>query len=257
MKKTLVMLACAALVAPAFADGEIQPVVIDLFTASGSSLVSSTGVLIGGNSHTGSSTESSAITANATYATLSAAITTDLKWYADRDQSNVDNGALPSPNTATLVTDGPGAASGHVGAIAFSYTLSQSLVSSLVSDTTISLAFDVSVSGGNNNQKNQAIAARLMSAYGSSDIVTYSNTEGVNTAPAKLTVTLNEDVVNSMIASGTSQKLILLVSDTDNISGTNEAWRLSSMKLSYVPEPATATLSLMVLAGLAARRKRR
>lgn len=70
---------------PAFADEEVQPIVIDLFTTPGSSLVSSTGVLIGGNAHTGSSTESSAITADATFATLAATITTDLKWYADRD----------------------------------------------------------------------------------------------------------------------------------------------------------------------------
>lgn len=168
----------------------------------------------------------------------------------------MDNGALPSPNTATLVTDGPGAASLHVGAIAFSYTLSQGLVSTLKPDTTISIAFNVSVSGGNNNSNEQAIAAQLLSAVGSSNIVTYTNTEKTSTAPAALTMTLDETAVNSMIASGTSQKLIVLISDTDNISGTNEAWRFSSMKLSYTPEHATATLSLLALAGLAARRRR-
>lgn len=141
-------------------------------------------------------------------------------------------------------------------AIAFSYTLPETLVCTLKPDTTISIAFKVAVSGGNNNRNDQGIVAQLMSAFGTSELVTYTNSGKTSTAPATLTMTLNEAAINSMIASGSAQKLILLITDTDNISGTNEAWRISSMKLSYIPESAASSLSLLTLAALSARRKR-
>lgn len=253
MKNSLFLLAFAA--APVFAAGDT--IVMDLFTAPGSNLVSTSGVVIGSNQKTPGTLASSSVTAGADYATLNSALTQDLTWYSNvgpNTQTNIGD-IVAAAGAVTIVTDGPNG-SGRVSGAAFAVTLGADIVSSLKPDSEMTLTFDISVTTGNNNDPGQSLNAQMLTSAGVSDVFTYSNTGKKATAPASATLTLDSTTVAALAASQQQQKIIVLFSDTAVTGGTNEGWTVSNLKLHYAPEPATATLSLLALAALASRRKR-
>lgn len=246
---------------------------LNLGTLEGSGLISygsgesATGVVIGSNSKTGGVVAHSSVVHGATYSTLTPILSSNLTWYSNvgstTDGTNITdinavNGA------ATIVTDGPGGTS-RVSAAAFAYTLTSSVISTLDTSKSITLSFKVSVSGGNNSSKTQSIEFSLLSSAGSADSVSYTNTNGKNTAETEVTLTLSSAMVQLLAQPGddqtiADQKLIFIASDSSITAGTNEAFTIKDIKLKYsttVPEPATATLSLLALAGLCVRRRRR
>lgn len=237
---------------------------LNLGTLEGSGLISSSGVLIGSNQKTTDVTQSNSVTNSATYVTLNTALTNDLVWYSNiGPTSSTDIGTehVPGPisGAVSIVTDGPNT-SQAVSAAAFSYTLTSSVLATLDTSKFITLSFNVYVSAGNNNQKTQSLKFDLLSSVGSAGAVTYTNTNGVNTDSKDVTLTLSSETVASLVETGVDQKLIFVASDPTIVTGTNEAFTIKDIKLKYsttVPEPATATLSLLTLVGLCVRRRRR
>ncbi|MGN0811183.1 MAG: PEP-CTERM sorting domain-containing protein [Akkermansia muciniphila] len=247
---------------------------LNLGTLEGSGLISYdsgesvTGVVIGSNAKTGGTTQSNSVVHGAGYATLSNTITNNLVWYSNIGSSTTTDisGINAVDNSATIVTDGPSSSNAKVSAAAFGYTLTSSVLATLDTSKSITLNFKVYVSGGNNNKDGQNITFNLLSSVGDSNTFTYANgtkNDGgtvIIAAEADVVLTLSSDKVQLLAATGVDQKLIFVASDSNIISGSNEAFTIKDIKLKYsttVPEPATATLSLLALAGLCVRRRRR
>lgn len=246
---------------------------LNLGTLEGSGLISygsgesATGVVIGSNSKTGGVVADSSVVHGATYSTLTPILSSNLTWYSNvgstTDGTNI-TGINAVDGAATIVTDGPGGTS-RVSAAAFAYTLTSSVISTLDTSKSITLSFKISVSGGNNNYKTQSIEFGLLSSAGSADSVSYTNTNGTNTAETEVTLTLSSAMVQLLAQPGddqtiADQKLIFIASDSSITAGTNEAFTIKNINLKYsttVPEPGTATLSLIALAGLCSRRRRK
>lgn len=237
-------------------------VTLNLGTLSGSGLTTSSGVVIGSDAKTSGTTQDSSVVNDATYSTLSGVITSDLVWYSNiGSTSATDIGGISAVgNAATIVTDGPNTAKA-VSAAAFAYTLSSSVLATLDTSKSITLSFNVYVSGGNNaeGKRSQYIQFALLTSNGSSTTYTYANTDGTGTAAADVTLTLSSAQVTALAEAKVDQKLIFVASDTEIVTGTNEAFTIKDIKLNYttVPEPTTATLSLLALVGLCSRRRRR
>lgn len=232
---------------------------IDLGKTEGSSIVSSTGVVIGSNAKTSGTIQSDDVVYGATYTTLSSAIGRGLTWYSNIGFSSDTNigDISPTANAVTIVTDGPNISQAVTGA-AFAYTLSAQTVADLDIAKGLSVSFDIKVGSGNNNNTAQSVNVQLLTAFGDSNTFSYSNPNKTETPSGTATLTLDSDILTQLSQSGTDQELIFFVSDPSTVTGTNEGWTISNIKLSYsvVPEPATATLSLFALAGLAFRRRR-
>lgn len=245
---------------------------LNLGTLEGSGLISygsgesATGVVIGSNSKTGGVVANPSVVHGATYSTLTPILSNNLTWYSNvgstTSYTNI-TGIKAVDGAATIVTDGPSGYS-TVSAAAFAYTLTSNVLSTLDTSKSITLSFKVSVSGGNNS-KTQSIQFGLLSSAGSADTVSYTNTNGTSTAETEVTLTLSSAMVQLLAQPGddqtiADQKLIFIASDPSITAGTNEAFTIKDIKLKYsttVPEPATATLSLLALAGLCVRRRRR
>lgn len=242
MKKTLFMLACAALVAPAFAvEGEYYTKAITLPSSSIHWNKTSAG-----SGTTGWSDASSTINipATAVYGTLVAApnATTDVIYYG------CANGA-------------PGYGSGDV---------------SITTSADKSISFNTVGRGGNAGEF-VALTLSIESIMGEADASHHTLSELVFTFTNDITkgaysawgYTLGDSEVTALSAAAATQAgentisldgadlegmdRIIFVIGNDKV---NTQVTGLSVKATFAPEPATATLSLLALAGLCARRRR-
>lgn len=200
-----------------------------------------------------------AITSSSTYSELNNQLLTEDEWYISNGFNTNVGGYTANEGAITLIAGGPpSAGNSAVGAIKFTVT-----AGALYECTgALTLSFDICLTSAGNPQKNHEFTFSLLSRdYTVS--TTYNSKEGSNLLSATTTttasLTLTEEQVAAMKQSEKNQTLILLVS-TNNITGSNKGVLMSNFQLqgvSLVPEPATATLSLLALAGLAVRRRRK
>ena len=104
------------------------------------------------------------------------------------------------------------------------------------------------VEGAFNNNSVATISGSTILDADSNVILTLNISSTAMTTPSSATTTIN-------LGKNFALNQIKLGADGPN-SNVN-TWVVSNMTVSYIPEPATATLSLLALAGLAARRRRK
>ncbi|MDO4410136.1 MAG: PEP-CTERM sorting domain-containing protein [Akkermansia sp.] len=190
------------------------------------------------------------------YSDLSNLFTNTNTWYVNGTCNfNVGytNKDTITPNGVSLIAGGPKADSAN-GGIAF--TLSADLLANFIGDLTLS--FDASRVAGNNNT-NHEIKFGFITSEGSYVSSVYNTKTGDNllTDSPNVKLTLSSDIVESLKNQGTDQKVIL-VAETNQVTGSNSIVMMNNFALDgeMVPEPATASLSLLGLAALMIRRRR-
>jgi hypothetical protein len=259
MKKTIISLLALAGVAAA-----AEVLTLDL------SALNSPGTLIGGDSSTALTT-SSAFDNTTDYATLTGLFTETGKWYASYGYNNnintsTGNGVPSSALGAVLVAGGP-VQNGRstIGGIEFTLTAAQLAQF----DGPLTLSFEVAHHYGNDN-KNHQISFYLLTGAVTLTSEIYNSKSGSNLLEessvaqspfSTVSLAYTADQVDAMKATGKDQTFAF-VAYTDAINGSNTGFLMKNFQMSgfaapAVPEPTTATLSLLALAGLAARRRRK
>lgn len=248
MKKTLITL--LALVGVAGADTVSLTVLNDTY----GSVIGGQDGTYGGTVSLNVTKASDSISANSDYATLTTLLTENNKWYVGAGTYNV--GGFSTDTTGViLVAGGPNTPSAS-GAIKFS--LSEATLAQY--EGPITLSFDVLLSGGN-NKKNHTFSFTLMNSTWAASAI-YNSKEGANLLSdenkTRVELTMGAEQVGAMQAAGGDHTFVLLAA-TNNVTGSNRGVLMNNYQMSgkLVPEPTTATLSLLALAGLAARRRRK
>ncbi len=252
MKKTIVALMALAGVAAA------ETLTFDL------SSLNTTNTLIGGGNNNALVTLSSFDDAT-DFATLTNLFAETGKWYASSGYNvNVGTADVPgSNNGVVLVAGGPGGnGRSTIGGIEFSLTSTE--LAKVEGPLTFS--FDVAHHYGN-DKKNHQFTFFLLTESVRLTSSTYNSKSGDNllvesatTQSPFYTVTLafTANEVDAMKATGQDQTFAF-VAYSDSVNGSNTGVLMKNFQMSgqVIPEPTTATLSLLALAGLAARRRRR
>jgi len=216
--------------------------------------------LIGGASNTAAVT-TEAFDNTTQFDSLTTLIVNSDTWYASHGyNNNVGTGHVSANADGTvLVAGGPdGSGRSTIGGIKFSLTSTQ--LSKV--DGPLTFSFDIARHAGNNNSNHQ-ITFYLRTDTTTLTSLTYNSKTGDNllkadstTTPVKLSFTAEE--VKAMQATGVDQTFVF-VAYTDAVNGSNTGVLMKNFQMSgkLAPEPATATLSLLALCGLAVRRRRK
>ena len=220
--------------------------------------------LIGGSSNNALITSSS-FDSSTDFSTLTSLFTETGKWYASNGyNNNVGTADVPGSNDGVvLVAGGPGGSGrSTIGGIEFS--LSAVELAEVCGPITFS--FDVAHHYGNDNKNHQFTfyllteSVRLTSSTYNSKSGDNLLVESATTQSPFYTVTLafTDDEVDAMKATGKDQTFAF-VAYSDAVNGSNTGALMKNFQMSgqVIPEPASATLSLLALAGLAVRRRRK
>lgn len=255
MKKTLITLLALCGVATA------ETLTLDLAS------LNAPNTLIGGNSNSALVT-SAAFDNTTNFSTLTELFTESGKWYASAGYNNnintsTGNGVPSSTDGVVLVAGGPsGSGRSTIGGIEFSLTSSQ--LSQV--DGPLTFSFEIAHHYGNDN-KNHQVSFYLVTDAVTLTSPTYNTKEGDNLLVESstsaspfysVTLSFNAEQVAAMQATGEDQTFAF-VAYSDAVNGSNTGVLMKNFQMSgeMVPEPTTATLSLLALAGLAARRRRK
>lgn len=231
MKKTLFMLACAALVAPAFADEEVQPITLTNPPASDF-------IWVPGSNGSGITTTMGAEAVQGIINAIPAG--SDLiGWFGGTGQgyaqSAYDEIHITSDNSFTFCSR---------PALTGEYVMMGVALPGPAESVTLSFTAD------------KYIGYALFAYDGTTvtEIMPKAVTNTNKTSGATISVT--KDFEGADLAPSTL--FVLWSSKPDNATSVagGQTITVSNIKVEYVPEPATATLSLLALAGLAARRRR-
>ena len=226
--------------------------------------LNSPGTLIGGTDNNALVT-SDTFDNTTNFTTLSSLLAENGKWYASNGyNSNVGTGDVRDSNLgAVLVAGGPGGSGrSTIGGIKFS--LSSTDLAKI--DGPLTFSFDLAHHYGNDN-KNHQFTFYLLTNDVTLTSETYNSKEGNNLLVESATtqspfytvnLTFTADQVDAMKATGEDQTFAFVAySDAVNGSNTGALMKDFQMSAQAIPEPTTATLSLLALAGLAARRRRK
>lgn len=252
MKRTLIAL--VALAGVAMAD----TITFDL------AALNAPNTLIGGQSSTALTT-TEAFDNTTSYVTLTGLLTESNKWYASSGYNNninttTGNGVPSSSDGVVLVAGGPsGSGRSTIGGIEFSLTASE--IAQV--DGPLTFSFNAAHHYGNDNLNHQftfilmSESVTLTSAVYNSKAGSNLLEEGAET-PLTIELAFSAEQVDAMKATNADQTFAFVVY-SNAINGSNTGVLMNNFTMSgqRVPEPTTATLSLLALAGLAARRRRR
>lgn len=197
------------------------------------------------------------ISASSTYTDLvtNGVLAESGKWYVTSGYNNNVGGYSADSGAITFVSGGP---NGPQVAGAIKFDVSADVLQNC--GNTFALTFDIKLStlGASNAALNHAYTFSLLSKDYRVDSLAYTAVEGNNVLSANdwttVELTFNADQLAELRSTGTDQTLVLLAS-TPGLKGSNKGVLMSNFK--YIPEPGATTLSLLALAGLAVRRRRR
>lgn len=228
------------------------------------SALNAPGTLIGGDS-SNALTTTAAFDNTTSYTTLTGLLTESNKWYASLGYNNNINtttgNGVPSSNTGVVLVAGGPSGSGRstIGAIEFSLTAAE--IAQV--DGPLTFSFNAAHQYGNDN-KNHELTFILMSESVTLTSAVYNSKEGSNllvegaAKPLTIELTFTAEQVDAMKATNADQTFAFVAySNAVNGSNTGVLMNNFQMKGEAIPEPTTATLSLLALAGLAARRRRK
>lgn len=254
MKKTIITLLALAGVSAA------KTLTLDLAS------LNAPGTLIGGSGNSALVT-SAAFDNTTNFSTLTGLFTESGKWYASSGyNTNVGTDAnnVPSSTDGVVLVAGGPSANGRstIGGIEFGLTASQ--LSQF--DGPLTFSFEIAHHYGNDNTNHQ-VSFYLLTDAVTLTSPTYNTKEGDNLLVENstsaspfysVTLSFNAEQVAAMQATGENQTFAF-VAYSNAVNGSNTGVLMKNFQMSgeMVPEPTTATLSLLALAGLAARRRRR
>lgn len=198
------------------------------------------------------------ISATSTYLELATTLEQKDTWYLSSSRNGNLGGYSPNVNGVTLVAGGP-AAAGPSAVAAIKFDVAANILQEC--GETFALTFDIQkITNVGNNNVNHSYTFSLLSADYRVDSLTYHAMEGdniVNVVPSVGTstveLTFNAEQLSALKASGTDQTLVLVAATTETAGNRG----ILMNNFMFIPEPSTATLSLLALAGLAARRRRK
>lgn len=248
MKKTIITLMALAGVAMA------EP-----FGVEASALNGTYGAVVG-PSYMPADTESNCliatqvISATSTYLELATTLEQKDTWYLSSARNTNLGGYSPNVNGVTLVAGGPGA-NAHSAVAAIKFDVAANILQEC--GETFALTFDIQkITNVGNDNVNHSYTFSLLSADYRVDSLTYHALVG-NVVPSVGTstveLTFNAEQLSALKASGTDQTLVLVAATTETTGNRG----ILMNNFMFIPEPSTATLSLLALAGLAARRRRK
>ena len=252
MKKTITAL--MALAGVAMAD----TITFDL------SALNAPNTLIGGDS-SNALTTTAAFDNTTSYTALTGLLTESNKWYASAGYNNnintsTGNGVPSSDTGVVLVAGGPsGSGRSTIGAIEFSLTVAE--IAQV--DGPLTFSFNAAHQYGNDNN-NHEFTFILMSESVTLTSAVYNSKTGSNlleegaATPLTIELAFTAEQVDAMKATNADQTFAF-VAYSNAVNGSNTGVLMNNFTMSgqLVPEPTTATLSLLALAGLAARRRRK
>lgn len=225
-----------------------------------SSLTDTFGTVIGSNANTATTT---AILD--TYSLGKAAVYADFasfdagKWYVNNNKNTNLGGYGANAAGVLLAMGGPHTyGTSAIGAVKFSLTAAQ-----LAGCTgSLTMSFNIMMIGGNANQNHQ-IAFSLVGADETATSATFNTKTGspiLPTTPTKVTLTLSAEAVQRMVQAKTDIALMFLAQSSATYGGNRGVlmndFAMEGDGFNSIPEPATASLSLLGLGLLLVRRRR-
>ncbi|MBR1977993.1 MAG: hypothetical protein IJ985_00635, partial [Akkermansia sp.] len=190
-------------------------------------------------------------TASATYTDLvtNGVLVESGKWYVTKDHHTGVTGYSADSGAITFVSGGP---AGFAIGGAIKFDVSSDVLQNC--GNTFALTFDIKLSTLGASSKDHTYNFSLLSEDFRVDSVGYTNNALSTSDWTTVELTFNADQLAELRSTGTDQTLVLLAS-TPGVAGGNKGVLMSNFK--YIPEPGATTLSLLALAGLAVRRRRR
>ena len=200
---------------------------------------------------------SKVLTSSTTYAEFMSELELENTWYITKNFNSgvYGDGYASDPEAVTIVLGGPSGTQPTLAAIRF--TIKSEDILNCTGPLTLS--FDVKTAHGN-DKKNHAVTFYLLNEITKVSSLTYNTQGSSNTLlsdnPTNVRITLSDEQVNELKATNKDYDFIFMA-EADDTTGSNRGIKLNNFKLTTVPEPTTATLSLLALCGLAARRRRK
>lgn len=232
----------------------MKKTLIVLFALSGSLLADTV---------TGSFVYSATATENKYTVTFDKPLLTMSDIKSDKVQKDISSITLGTdPDTFTVDEETAYTPDVNIGTQAGTWTLSFTLTNQTQEEMVLdSMIFDIFLfnSGGSKQQPDDV--ERPVTFTLAQVVDTVSTMIGSVTTP-KYVASQNYGVIlditnNLTLAGGQTVKFALTAADGDTNTGNGTFVGLSSVGFKTIPEPTTATLSLLALAGLAARRRRK
>ena len=232
----------------------MKKTLIALFALSGSLLADTV---------TGSFVYSATATENKYTVTFDKPLLTMADIKSDTAQKDINTITLgTTPNTFTVDEETAYTPNVNIGTQAGTWTLSFTLTNKTQKDIVLdSMIFDIFLFNSSGNKQAADSVDRPVTFTLAQVVDTVSTMIGSVTTPDYVSSQNYEvklDIKNNLtLAGGQTVKFALTAADGDTDTGNGTFVGLSSVGFKTIPEPTTATLSLLALAGLAARRRRK
>lgn len=216
------------------------------------------GTLVGSRANNAKVTQAP-ISSLSTYDELVSQLPTKNEWYVTSGYNANISGYAATPGAITIVAGGP-ANNGSAMSTAIMFDITKEQLASMTDE--FILFFDVRLTDAGNNKENHAFNFNLSTLlnpgstnpwYSKKSISLHTKTN--NTPSGLTTMQISMATILDDMKARESDHTMILQIQTSETYGSNKGIEVSNFRV-LVPEPATATLSLLGLGALAWRRRR-